>query len=48
LQIVPLATPLTQPANPSTHYGSIPDPSKFPTALQNGGFEDTIELPAAP
>jgi hypothetical protein len=48
LQIVPQATPLTQPPKPPAGWGSLPDPSKFPTALQNGGFEDTIEVPPAP
>jgi hypothetical protein len=38
LQIVPQATPLTQPPRPATGWGSLPAPSKFPTALQNGGF----------
>jgi hypothetical protein len=48
LQIVPQNTPLTQTPKPPGHNSWNPDPSKFPTALQNGGFEDTIEAPPAP
>jgi len=48
LQIVTNDTPLTQAPKPATQYSWVPDPGKFSTALQNGGFEDTIELPPAP
>lgn len=48
LQIVGSDTPLTQPSRAASQYGWLPDPGKFPTALQNGGFEDTIEVPPSP
>jgi hypothetical protein len=45
VQIVGSDTPLTQTLNSTSQSGWIPDPTRFPTALQNGGFEDTIERP---
>jgi len=47
-QIVASDTPLTQAPQPPGHNSWNPDPTKFAPALQNGGFEDTIEVPPSP
>jgi len=50
LRIVTRDTPLTQTPTPlpGSAYNAAVDPTQFAAALQNGGFEATIEVAPSP